>query len=407
MKLHANGKLTIAGLASADTAVLVVLSDGSLAKAIDPGNGGGDCNLLVWDGDGNAAGPDCFIGTTNTQPLRMHTKGIERMRITPEGNVVVQGAGARAPFQVFDHWGITFNRNDLGVTDVYRSIGFNLYQDGVNQYHYQNGTAAKVEFVSATGVLQLSVASQQPSNAQATFPAGIQIDQFGKAGIAARPDVADALMVGGVTKVQQAGNVNNYVRLGHDGGKGFVQVAGADLALRSQGGVISVERSGNANQHLQLGHNGTNAVIETGGNANALLQVNGQSGKAVSFGGNIFANSHIGIGTTNFFDQSTGKDYRLAVNGRIRATEIKLYSGWADYVFASDYLLMPLADVEAYIVANGHLPNVPSAKEVEQNGVEVGVTQALLLEKIEELTLHLIRLEKENVALRSEMEHLK
>jgi hypothetical protein len=53
--IDANGTLRIAGLASADTAAMVVLPDGSLAKAINPDNGGGDCNLLIWDGDENAA----------------------------------------------------------------------------------------------------------------------------------------------------------------------------------------------------------------------------------------------------------------------------------------------------------------------------------------------------------------
>jgi hypothetical protein len=64
---------------------------------------------------------------------------------------------------------------------------------------------------------------------------------------------------------------------------------------------------------------------------------------------------------------------------------------------------MPLHEVDAYIQSNGHLPGLPSAAEVAENGVELGETQALLLEKIEELTLHLIRLEKENAALKTEV----
>ena len=98
---------------------------------------GGDCNLLIWDGDGNAAGPDCFIGTTNPIAFRVYSNGIERMRVTPAGNVVVQGADAKAAFQVYDHMGVTFNRQDLGVSDVVRTIGFNMYQNGATQHHYQ------------------------------------------------------------------------------------------------------------------------------------------------------------------------------------------------------------------------------------------------------------------------------
>ncbi|MEM6273522.1 MAG: hypothetical protein AAF998_29220, partial [Bacteroidota bacterium] len=66
----------------------------------------------------------------------------------------------------------------------------------------------------------------------------------------------------------------------------------------------------------------------------------------------------------------------------------------------------PLADVESFIAEHGHLPGVPSAAEVEANGVDVGETQALLLEKIEELTLHLIKLEKENESLKADIAEL-
>ena len=65
-------------------------------------------------------------------------------------------------------------------------------------------------------------------------------------------------------------------------------------------------------------------------------------------------------------------------------------------MFEKGYCLAPLSEVERHIAAHGRLPGMPSASEVAANGVDVGETQALLLEKIEELTLHLIRLEKEN-----------
>lgn len=67
---------------------------------------------------------------------------------------------------------------------------------------------------------------------------------------------------------------------------------------------------------------------------------------------------------------------------------------WPDYVFNSKYNLKSLSEIEQFIKINSHLPNVPSAKEVSQNGVELKKMNMLLLEKIEELTLHLISLEK-------------
>jgi hypothetical protein len=407
LTIDPNGKVLVKSLVATDTSALMILPDGGLARAGDPGNGGGGCNLFLWDGDGNAIGPDCFIGTTNPQPFRIHTRGIERLRVTADGNVVVHGFGAKAAFQVYDHMGITFNRYDVSVADVQRSIGFNLFQDGVNQFHYQTGNAAKMEFVSSLGLLQLSVAQSKPANTQAAFPLGIQLDQYGHAGIGARPDVADALTIGGTVMVQQVGNPASQVRLGHDGANAFVQAVGGNLVLRSNSGTVSVEQSGNTGNHVRLGHDGFHGFIETGGGANARLKVNSQSLKMLEVGGDALFDQYVGIGTTSFVDNSTGKDYRLAVNGRIRAREVKVYSGWADHVFLPDYKLMALADVEAYIAANGHLPGVPSAAEVAQHGVELGANQALLLEKVEELTLHLIRLEKENAVLRAAMEELK
>ncbi|ANH80053.1 hypothetical protein A8C56_02805 [Niabella ginsenosidivorans] len=88
--------------------------------------------------------------------------------------------------------------------------------------------------------------------------------------------------------------------------------------------------------------------------------------------------------------------YKLAVAGKAIAEEMKvqLQSGWPDYVFKPDYQLMPLKNVESFIKKHGHLPEVPSAKEVAENGIEVGANQAVLLKKIEELMLHLIEMEK-------------
>lgn len=74
----------------------------------------------------------------------------------------------------------------------------------------------------------------------------------------------------------------------------------------------------------------------------------------------------------------------------------------ADYVFDDNYNLKSLSEVEAYINENKHLPGIPSAAEIAKNGMNVSEMTNMLLEKIEELTLHMIRLEKENAALKAE-----
>ncbi len=102
---------------------------------------------------------------------------------------------------------------------------------------------------------------------------------------------------------------------------------------------------------------------------------------------------NIGIGTDSFLD---GTDiYRLSVDGKVRAHAVKVYTDWADFVFEKEYKLPTLDEVENYINDNGHLKGIPSAEEVEKNGIELGEMNKLLLQKIEELTLYVIDLKKE------------
>ncbi len=101
----------------------------------------------------------------------------------------------------------------------------------------------------------------------------------------------------------------------------------------------------------------------------------------------------VGIGTNSFVDGSD--TYKLSVEGRVRAHAVKVYTDWADFVFEPSYNLPSLNEVENFIKTNGHLKDIPSAKEVEENGIEVGEMNKLLLQKIEELTLYVIKLQKE------------
>jgi hypothetical protein len=98
----------------------------------------------------------------------------------------------------------------------------------------------------------------------------------------------------------------------------------------------------------------------------------------------------------------------LAVNGPIRAKSLTLsQTGWPDYVFDSAYHLQPLNEVENYVRANKHLPGVPTAATVEKEGLSVGEVQAVMLRKIEELTLYNIAQQKELDALRQELHEMR
>jgi hypothetical protein len=118
----------------------------------------------------------------------------------------------------------------------------------------------------------------------------------------------------------------------------------------------------------------------------------------------IFVNpsGNFGIGVKN------PGTFKLAVEGKIGAREVNINTTtpWPDYVFNPGHKLLSLEEIKTYIEKNKHLPEVPSAKEIETNGVNLGEMNILLLKKVEELTLYMLDLKKENDLLKSRMEKI-
>ncbi len=115
----------------------------------------------------------------------------------------------------------------------------------------------------------------------------------------------------------------------------------------------------------------------------------------------LYVSGNVGIGTTT-------PTTKLAVNGTIRSREVLVEAApWPDYVFAKGYDLPTLREVADHIRKNGHLQDIPSAEEVEENGVKLGEMNTKLLRKIEEITLYLIHQENDISSMKEEIRQLK
>jgi hypothetical protein len=180
--------------------------------------------------------------------------------------------------------------------------------------------------------------------------------------------------------------------------------------LPTGAGYVLTDVSGNGNLSLQPITGGATAWSLSGNTpASGSSYLGSSNNVSLRFKTNstekmiIDSVGRVGIGVTNITD--TG--YKLYVEKGIRTRKVKVdISSWADFVFDMNYKLSSLADVENYIQQNKHLPDVPSANDVEKNGIDLGTNQKILLQKIEELTLYIIDQNKKIEVLQNQNEQL-
>jgi hypothetical protein len=189
----------------------------------------------------------------------------------------------------------------------------------------------------------------------------------------------------GITSPSQKLHVNGTIQWGGGTATPYAY-SGID------GSGLYIEQVGNstATENIRL------QASRTGDGSNySQLHIDPTSG--FSFMQNGTANGNVGIGVPN-------PSSRLCVNGTIRAKEVIVTTqGWPDRVFKKGYDLKPLQEVEKYIKKNSRLEGIPSEKEVMAKGVPMGEMQAKLLQKLEETTLYLIEMKKENEQLKARL----
>jgi hypothetical protein len=123
----------------------------------------------------------------------------------------------------------------------------------------------------------------------------------------------------------------------------------------------------------------------------------------------VSGTGNVGINTTdNSAWNLSNSLYKLAVGGSMIATAVtvKTVANWPDYVFKKDYILPSLTDVKTYVDQNQHLPEIPSAQQIEKDGINLGEMNKLLMKKVEELTLYLIESNKKQTEQEERMKKM-
>lgn len=189
-------------------------------------------------------------------------------------------------------------------------------------------------------------------------------------------------------------NPSGRVGVGTTAPQSKMHITGGTEVTLGGGGELVLGATTSAN----LAMDGNEIQARNNGSASALfLQPEGGDVLLVPF-----ETGQVGIGVINSANMPSDQ-YLLAVDGRVICEEVRveISEAWPDYVFTKDYALTPLPELEKLIAEHGHLPGIPSAATIESEGFDLGDMQRRMVEKVEELTLYVIALQKEIDALKS------
>lgn len=291
---------------------------------------------------------------------------------------------AKATLEVYKSGGASTVRVHSGYTNMSANIDFFTGARGTSNEFHMGSIRARKNSTSNIGRLQFQVKNGSSTNTVLNLEHDkVGINQFTPQ---AELDVYRRTAGTAIIRLQGGGNGWNAARM-----EFWSDPRSSSSEWRP--GYISSTDNGSFTGGLAFYVNGSGSSQRT--NAVEVMRL---------------VNGKVGIGTTlRGVDAEHLDGYKLFVTEGIKTEKIRVQlaaSRWADYVFAKDYHLRPLNEVADFIKQNKHLPDVPSAAEVGKKGIDLGQMDATLLRKIEELTLYMLALKKQNEQLQKRIEKL-
>ncbi len=397
-----------------------------------------------WNLEGNLGTNEGIhaIGTLDDQDLAIKTNGTERARVTSSGRMGIGVADPLGKLQV--NGNATFSNPSIVIADSsttnvgggvlqFRSTAwdnqFNLkgsignLNDGGNSYldfFFKSNT-----LMSLDGLGRLGIGVLEPSYPLDIAVAGSSLLRVKNSNtltnnVHTNIDFYTGDYVTG--RISTIGQATNQARIGFSTGASF---PGGAFILQERLTISNTGRIGinyiNPLEQLEINGNATifdDGFLEfgrgiSGKETNAGKMGYGLFGDPGSLhivgagtlvenrkirlwaeGGTTLQGGAYVIGNISIGTPDVPVGYQLAVKGKIIAEEVRcqLFADWPDYVFHQDYKLMSIDDLQKEIDRLGHLPGIPSAKEIDDAGVDLGDMQVRMMEKIEQLTLYIIEL---------------
>jgi hypothetical protein len=387
---------------------------------------GMNANAQTWNLSGNAGTLGSqFIGTTDAQTLKFRTSNLQRMVLDLNGRL---GIGLTTPSYRLDVTTSTETRainanntfssanntygtysiaNNPGTSGAYGVYGQGRGATGINTGVYGNASEGSTNYgcygLANTVASQAGYGIYAASSGTGTNNYGGYFSSLGTSttgnyavyGTATGASPVNYGVYGSATgaTTNWAGYFLQNVYMGGSVGVGTTTLSDSKFSVQQTGTTTTTAKFLNTSKgpNISWVHFGTTGdwYLRSSANAGKVVIQDQNANATVCIGSNVAA---------------TG--YKLSVAGKVICTELKvlLQANWPDYVFAKDYKLMPLNQLEEYISTNNHLPDVPSAKEMdEKNGIEVGEMQTLLVKKLEEANLYILQLNKRVSELESKL----